>query len=132
MKRCQADESCARTYPTLDADLRTLLKTLDNSPAFPLPRVNNGPSKIRVSPGLFAEAFRNFLYSPESAAGAPRLLRELGHTNRPGLGENTVSVRRLLGGERLAAGFFFVGNVYGRYSLPAEEHSCAHRRYVWG
>ena len=105
LKRCQTDESCARSYPTLEADLRTLLKRLEESPELELPPVPDGPSKIRVSPGLFAEAFRFFLYSPESAARAPKLLRDLA-ANKPGLAENALSARLLLSGERLAAGFF--------------------------
>ena len=105
LKRCQTDELCARNYPTLEADLRTLLKRLEESPVLALPPVRNGPSGIRVSPGLFAEAFRFFLYAPESSARAPRLLRDL-VTDRPGLAENALGTRVLFSGERLAAGFF--------------------------
>ena len=101
LKSCQADEQCVRSYPTLDADLRTLLKRLEESPELELPPVPNGPSKIRVSPGLFAEAFRFFLYSPESAVRAPKLLRDL-VTNKPGLAENALGTRVIFGSERLA------------------------------
>jgi pimeloyl-ACP methyl ester carboxylesterase len=104
--RCRADGPCARTYPTLDADLHTLLKRLEGSPALPLPPVTNGPSKITVSTGLFAEAFRFFLYSPEASARLPLLLRDMVDANKPGLAENALSARLLLAGERVAAGFF--------------------------
>ena len=97
--RCKRDQQCAQSYPTLDTDLETLLKRLEGSPLF------ETPVKLRVSPGLFAESFRAFLYSPESAARAPALLRDL-IAGKPGLVENSLGVRRLLGGDRLAAGFF--------------------------
>jgi pimeloyl-ACP methyl ester carboxylesterase len=103
--RCQTDEFCARNYPTVETDLRTVLKRLETLPEMPFLPVPNSPTRIRVSPGLFAEAFRFFLYAPEASARAPALLRDI-LTNQPGLMENALSARRLFSGDRLAAGFF--------------------------
>jgi pimeloyl-ACP methyl ester carboxylesterase len=106
LKRCQSDLSCERNYPTLDADLHTLLRRLEKLPVLELPPGRGGPTKIVVSAGLFAEAFRFFLYTPEGSARAPRVLREMVDAGKPGLAENALATRVLLGGERLAAGFF--------------------------
>jgi pimeloyl-ACP methyl ester carboxylesterase len=56
---------------------------------------------------LFAEAFRNVLYTPEGSAQAPKLIHQLvnGDDNL-GLTETALAGRTILGGERLAAGFF--------------------------
>jgi pimeloyl-ACP methyl ester carboxylesterase len=89
----------------LKEDLVSLLKRLENSPVLPLPGPVNNATKIRISAQLFAEAFRFFLYSPESASRAPKLLSEL-LNNQPGLVENALGTRRLASGERLAGGFF--------------------------
>ena len=106
LKRCRTDELCAQSYSTLEADLNTLLQRLKDSPVLQLPAGRDGPAAIRVSPGLFAESFRFFLYAPESAAQAPKLLRNWVVTNGTGLAENVMTTRGLLGGARLAAGFF--------------------------
>ena len=56
--------------------------------------------------GLFAEAFRNLLYTPEASAQAPKLVRQLLQGDERGLVETALSGRIVLGGDRLAAGFF--------------------------
>jgi pimeloyl-ACP methyl ester carboxylesterase len=106
VRRCQNDVQCAREFPTLDADFRALLKQFDQTPVLPLPNLTNGASKLKVSRGLFAEAFRFLLYSPESAAGAPKLVHEMVHATGSDVIENVLPARLMLGGERLAAGFF--------------------------
>ena len=106
--RCEKDENCHRTYPTADADFRQLLSRLEkNPPTLTLPA---GPSRpaatIRITRGLFAEAFRNLLYTPEASAQASKLIRQLLAGDERGLTETALSGRTVLGGERLAAGFF--------------------------
>jgi pimeloyl-ACP methyl ester carboxylesterase len=106
--RCKADGNCARTYPTLDADFRALLARIDNPPrVMTLPASAERPElRIKVTSGLFAEGFRNVLYSPDTAAQAPKLITSLLKGDERGLTETALSARRLLGGERLSAGFF--------------------------
>jgi pimeloyl-ACP methyl ester carboxylesterase len=106
--RCQKDDNCNRTFPTVDADFRRLLARLEKeSPVMTLPA---GPSRpaaaITVTRGLFAEAFRNVLYTPEGSAQAPKLIRQLLGGDDRGITETALSGRTVLGGERLAAGFF--------------------------
>jgi pimeloyl-ACP methyl ester carboxylesterase len=108
MTRCEQDENCHRTYPTADADFRQLLTRLEKTPpTLTLPATANRPAAtVKVTRGLFAEAFRNLLYTPESSAQASKLVRQLLAGDDRGLAETALSGRTVLGGERLAAGFF--------------------------
>jgi len=106
--RCAKDANCQAAYPTLDADFRQLLARLDKEP--PLLTVpadaNRAAATIEVTRGLFAEAFRNVLYTPEGSAGAPGQVRQLLAGDTRALAETALAGRTILGGERLAAGFF--------------------------
>ncbi len=107
--RCAKDPNCHRTYPTADADFRQLLARLDQSaPTLTIPAGANRPAAttITVTRGLFAEAFRNVLYTPEGAAQAQKLIRQLLGGDERSLAETALAGRTVLGGERLAAGFF--------------------------
>ena len=91
------------------ADLESILMRLERSaPTLTLPENKTRPlTRITVTRGLFGEAFRNVLYSPESAAGAPKLVHRLAKgQDEAGLAETALAGRTILGGERLAAGFF--------------------------
>ena len=105
--RCMNDPNCARTFPTVDADFRQLLARLEKAPVLTLPA---GPSRpaasVKVTRGLFAEAFRNLLYTPEASAQAPKLVRQLLQGDDRSLVETALAGRTVLGGDRLAAGFF--------------------------
>lgn len=105
VKRCDDDPACKAAFPNLDTNFRALLKILDNAPVLPLPEPENGVTKVKVTPGLFAEAFRFTLYSPEAAARAPNLVKLLA-VDKKELAEIALGARNLLSGERLAAGFF--------------------------
>ena len=63
-------------------------------------------TRIRVSRGLFAEAFRNVLYTPEGSAQAPKLIHQLVNGDDRGVVETALAGRMVLGGDRLSAGFF--------------------------
>ena len=106
--RCRQDANCARTFPTLDADFHALLDRLERtSPAITLPAADNrSAASITVTRGLFAESFRNLLYSPEASAQAPKLIRALLAGDDRGLAETAFASRTLLASDRLAAGFF--------------------------
>lgn len=106
--RCQDDANCRRTFPTLDADFRQLLSRLDkDAPVLTQSAGATGPmATIQVTRGLFAEAFRNVLYTPEGSAQAPQLVRQLLAGDHRRLAETALAGRTVLGGERLAAGFF--------------------------
>ena len=76
--RCKDDPDCARTFPTVDADFRQLLARLDKAPVLTLPASSGRPeAAVRVTRGLFAEAFRNLLYTPEASAQTPKLVRQM-------------------------------------------------------
>jgi len=114
--RCMKDANCARTFPTIDADFRELLARLDRtSPVLTIPAGSSRPFdfaqgrpavSITVTRGLFAEAFRNVLYTPEASAQAPKLVTQLLGGDDRGLAETALAGRTVLGGDRLAAGFF--------------------------
>ncbi len=107
VSRCMNDPNCARTYPTIDADFRQLLARLDQAPVLILP---GGPDRavaaVKVTRGLFAEAFRNLLYTPEASAQAPKLVRQLLRGDDRSMVETALAGRTVLGSDRLAAGFF--------------------------
>jgi pimeloyl-ACP methyl ester carboxylesterase len=106
--RCRKDAACSDAYPLVDVQFRELLTQLEKGPVMTLPAGGQRPeAKIRVSRGLFAEAFRNVLYTPEALAQVPKLVHQLvnGDDDRS-LTETALSGRTILGGERLAAGFF--------------------------
>ena len=146
LRRCETDKECSSEFPTPDADFRALLKRLEGSPVFSLSSPRNGATKVKISPGLFAEAFRNFLYAPEAEIRGLRLVNDLVRTDKPGLVENAWSARTFLGTERLAAGFFLSvsctedlpylprnleplvqGTFLGDYRLRQQINACA----VW-
>ncbi len=106
--RCQGDANCRRTFPTLDADFRQLLARLDKeAPVLTRSAGGSRPAAtIQVTRGLFAEAFRNVLYTPEGAAQAPLRVTQLLAGDDRRLAETALAGRTVLGGERLAAGFF--------------------------
>ena len=108
MGRCEKDDNCHRTYPTADPDFRQLLTRLEKKPpTVTLPASQNRPATtITITRGLFAEAFRNLLYTPEASAQASKLVRQLLRGDERSLAETALSGRTILGGERLAAGFF--------------------------
>lgn len=143
--RCMKEPNCARTFPTLDADFRQLLVRLDKAPVLILPGgPNRAVAAVRVSRGLFAEAFRNLLYTPEASAQAPKLVRQLLQGDERSLVETALSGRTVLGGDRLAAGFFLsvsctedvpflpkdtaslaAGTFGGDYRLQQQTRACA-------
>ncbi|HUQ86094.1 MAG TPA: alpha/beta hydrolase [Vicinamibacterales bacterium] len=106
--RCAKDANCNRTYPNADAEFRQLLARLEkDAPVLTLPAAADRPEqKIKVTRGLFAEAFRNVLYTPEGSAQAQKLVKQLLAGDDRSLTETALAGRTLLGGERLAAGFF--------------------------
>ena len=104
LTRCRADRGCATRFPKLKSDLQTTLGRLTHVQVVPLKKPVNGASKIMVSKGLFAEAFRFSLYTPEAASRAPGLIQELlnGTTD---IGEFVLATRLLTSTERLSTGF---------------------------
>jgi pimeloyl-ACP methyl ester carboxylesterase len=107
LTRCRKDAACHERYPLVDVQFRELLKRLESNPVMTLPASEQRlVSRIRVSRGLFAEAFRNVLYTPEGSAQAPKLVHQLVNGDDRGVVETALAGRRVLGGDRLAAGFF--------------------------
>ena len=105
--RCRKDAGCGEAYPLLEVEFRELLMRLESNPVMTLPASRQrSETRIRVSRGLFAEAFRNVLYTPEGSAQAPKLIHQLVNGDDRGVVETALSGRTVLGGERLAAGFF--------------------------
>jgi pimeloyl-ACP methyl ester carboxylesterase len=106
VQRCKADDECMRNFPTPEDDLRNVFKQLESSPVFPFPLSNTRIKAFKVSPGLFAEAFRFFLYAPDASVRGLKLLHDVVHEGKPGIIENSFASRKLFSGDRLAAGFF--------------------------
>lgn len=106
--RCRADHACREAFPTLDADLRALLARFEKaSPTLTIAgSTDRAATAVTVTRGLFAEAFRNMLYTPDGAAQMPRTVRQLLAGDEPRIAETALAERTVLGGERLAAGFF--------------------------
>lgn len=106
--RCQNDANCRRTFPTLDADFRQVLTRLDqDAPVLTQSASASRPAAaIQITRGLFAEAFRNVLYTPEGSARAPQQVKQLLAGDDRLLAETALAGRTILGGDRLAAGFF--------------------------
>lgn len=105
--RCRKDAACHEAYPLVDVELRELLKRLEQDPVMTLPASPQRPeARIRVSRGLFAEAIRNVLYTPDGLAQAPKLIHQLVNGDDRGIVETALAGRNALGGDRLAAGFF--------------------------
>jgi len=105
--RCRGDEACRQTFPTLDGEFRALLERFDKAPAMLKVAGNNdrAATAVTVTRGLFAEAFRNMLYTPDGVAQMPRTVRQLARDDQR-IAETALAGRTVLGGERLAAGFF--------------------------
>ena len=106
--RCKADANCRRTFPTLDADFRQLLTRLGkDAPVLTQSASGSKPAAaIQITRGLFAEAFRNVLYTPEGSAQAPLQVKRLLAGDDRRLAETAIAGRTVLGRDRLAAGFF--------------------------
>jgi pimeloyl-ACP methyl ester carboxylesterase len=145
--RCGKDAGCAKAFPGMAADLESVLSRLDRTPALlTLPETKSRPATtITVTRGLFGEGFRNVLYSPEAASGAPKLIHRLATgQDEAGLAETALASRTLIGGDRLAAGFFLsvsctedvpflpkdwapltTGTFGGDYRLRQQSNACA-------
>lgn len=105
--RCRKDAACHEAYPLVEVEFRELLKRLERNPVMTLSASEQRPAaRIVVSRGLFAEAFRNVLYTPDGTAQAPKLIHQLVNGDDRGITETALAGRTILGGERLAAGFF--------------------------
>jgi pimeloyl-ACP methyl ester carboxylesterase len=107
VERCRNDARCHDAFPLVQVQFRELLKRLEKNPVMTLPASAQRPeSRITVSRGLFAEAFRNILYTPDNLAQVPKVVHQLVNGDDAGLIETALAGRRVLGGDRLAAGFF--------------------------
>ena len=145
LKRCQNDADCATAFPMLSSNLQTLLERAERGLVIPMKKPTNGASKIKVSKGLFAEAFRFSLYSPEVAARAPSVIQDL-LNDVTDLGEFVLPTRLLTSNERLSAGFLLSvsctedipflpknltplvrGTFEGDYRLKQQKNACT----VW-
>jgi pimeloyl-ACP methyl ester carboxylesterase len=145
LKRCQDDPDCATAFPNLNNNLRTLLQRTARASVLPLTKASNGVSKIEVSKGLFAEAFRFSLYTPEAVSRAPGLIQRLvnGVTD---LAEFVLPTRLITSSERLSVGFLLSvsctedipylpknltplvrGTFEGDYRLKQQKNACT----VW-
>jgi len=145
VERCNKDAACRGMYPIVDVEFRELLKRLEKNPVMTLPASAQRPAAtITVSRGLFAEAFRNVLYTPEGSAQAPKLVHQLVNGDDRGIVETALAGRNLLGGDRLSAGFFLsvtctedipflskdadgmtAGTFGGNYRLVQQRAACA-------
>ncbi|HEX8409448.1 MAG TPA: alpha/beta hydrolase [Thermoanaerobaculia bacterium] len=75
---CKADEACHIAYPELEGDLAKVLREAEDGVTI------DGETLPR---GLFGEAFRNFLYSPEAYTKLPHALHAAAAGDWAPLGE---------------------------------------------
>ncbi len=104
--RCAAEVACRDAYPNLDADFRSVVRRLEQT-GVPV-EAKAGDSrlvKVRLTRGLFGEAFRNVLYSPAAAARAPAMVAALARGDYSPIAQMAFLTRTLTGSE-LSAGFF--------------------------
>jgi pimeloyl-ACP methyl ester carboxylesterase len=106
VKRCAADATCAAAYPSLDADFRSIIQRLERTPVEIDAKTEDGkPVRVRLTRGLFGEAFRNLLYSPATAARAPAMVSAIARGDYTSIAPIVLQTRTLPGTE-LSAGFF--------------------------
>ena len=106
--RCQNDANCRRTFPTLDADFRQLLTRLDkDAPVLTQSASEAGLRRPSRSPAVFLRK-RSAMSSthPKDRRRAPQQVKQLLAGDDRLLAETALAGRTLLGGDRLAAGFF--------------------------
>ena len=131
LARCRKDAACTDAYPLVAVEFRELLKRLEANPVMTLPASRQrAETRIRVSRGLFAEAFRNVLYTPDGLAQAPKLIHQLVNGDDRGVAETALSgphrARRRTPRRRILP----VGDLRGRPSLLAERGRREGRRNV--
>ena len=122
--RCCKDAGCAKTpIPRRRRTSVELLKRLEQHP--PIVDAAGKPSSgraraIMVSRGLFAEAFRNVLYTPEGSAQAPKLIHQLRRRRRSRPGRNRAGRPHGSGRRTSGGGLLSVGDVHRRRSVSPE------------
>jgi pimeloyl-ACP methyl ester carboxylesterase len=73
---CAADPACSAASPALGADITALAARLDSAPVQASLTLPDGrATTVRLSRDVFAQTIRSLLYSPESAARLPALVR---------------------------------------------------------
>jgi pimeloyl-ACP methyl ester carboxylesterase len=77
-RRCEGDPACRASYPTLEADFRTLLGRLERRPERVRLRhpITGEPLDATVDGDAVRRVVLGFLYQPETAALLPALLRQ--------------------------------------------------------
>lgn len=74
---CAADASCHAAYPTLLDDYQAMLQRIAKGIEVKVADPKTGKTvPLRISRGLFGEAFRNFLYSPEVYVKVPHIVHQ--------------------------------------------------------
>ena len=92
--RCRRTRRAPKLIPLVEVEFRELLKRLEANPVMTLPASQQRPAtQILVSRGLFAEAFRNVLYTPEGLAQAPKLIHQLVNGDDRGITETALAGR---------------------------------------
>lgn len=105
---CTQDAACHRAFPDPRKDLRQVLDEAGRAPVRATVRhpQTGQPVEIRLTRSTLADGLRWLLYSPETAAGIPLLLREAARGNWTPLAEASVNARSGIG-DALASGLFF-------------------------
>ncbi|HET6977190.1 MAG TPA: alpha/beta hydrolase [Pyrinomonadaceae bacterium] len=73
---CAADQTCKTAYPSLEADLKTVLARFDKGPVeIDVPNVfTQSSQKVTVTRDAFVDGIRQMLYVPNAAAALPALI----------------------------------------------------------
>lgn len=105
---CEADAVCRGKFPAPRADFQAVMDRLDQGPVeveVPHPKTGE-PARVRLSRDVVADGIRLLLYSAESAAALPVLLRQAAAGDWQPLGREVVKVKADLD-QLLADGLFF-------------------------
>jgi pimeloyl-ACP methyl ester carboxylesterase len=104
--RCHADAACRSAYPALESDFRSVIGRLERSPAIVQAKSADGRAvKLMLTRGIFGEAFRNVLYSPELAARAPAMVSAFARGDYSPITQMVYQTRMLTSSE-ISAGFY--------------------------
>jgi pimeloyl-ACP methyl ester carboxylesterase len=103
---CAADQACSAATPALGADIAAIVARLDSAPATASLILPDGrTATVRLSRDLFAQTIRSLLYSPDSAALLPALVRRAREGDFAPLAKLAFEARRSF--SAMGAGVFF-------------------------
>jgi pimeloyl-ACP methyl ester carboxylesterase len=105
---CYAEPACKAAYPTLEADYRRAVATIESSPVrltVTDPRTRK-PTEVTLDADAFAESLRGMMYQPEAMLGIPLLLHKAAGGDYKGFADFQLERNVALNGA-IADGMYF-------------------------